>query len=75
LPTTGHDTAPRFERLVAVVCSGDVGVGYCIQGSRLARHGGIGIVSSTYVRPPARWLRFKLIDCLQCRVSMIHDFA
>ena len=30
---------PGFERLVALVCSGDVGAVYCIEASRLARNG------------------------------------
>lgn len=30
---------PGFERLVALVCSGDVGSVYCIEASRLARNG------------------------------------
>jgi len=30
---------PGFERLVAMVCSGDVGAVYCIEASRLARNG------------------------------------
>jgi DNA invertase Pin-like site-specific DNA recombinase len=30
---------PGFERLVAMVCSGDIGAVYCIEASRLARNG------------------------------------
>lgn len=30
---------PGFERLVTMVCSGDVGAVYCIEASRLARNG------------------------------------
>ena len=30
---------PGFERLVAMVCSGDVGAVFCIEASRLARNG------------------------------------
>jgi DNA invertase Pin-like site-specific DNA recombinase len=30
---------PGFERLVALVCSGDIGAVYCIEASRLARNG------------------------------------
>ncbi|WP_244412481.1 recombinase family protein [Sinorhizobium sp. CCBAU 05631] len=30
---------PGFERLVAQVCSGNVGAVYCIEASRLARNG------------------------------------
>ncbi len=30
---------PGFQRLVAEVCSGDIGAGFCIEASRLARNG------------------------------------
>lgn len=30
---------PRFQRLVAEVCAGDVGAVFCIEASRLARNG------------------------------------
>jgi Resolvase, N terminal domain len=30
---------PGFERLVAMVCTGDIGAVYCIEASRLARNG------------------------------------
>jgi len=35
----GQVERPGFERLVALVCSGDVGAVYCIEASRLARNG------------------------------------
>jgi DNA invertase Pin-like site-specific DNA recombinase len=36
---SGATERPGFERLVAMVCSGDVGAVYCIEASRLARNG------------------------------------
>jgi DNA invertase Pin-like site-specific DNA recombinase len=36
---SGSMQRPGFERLVALVCSGDVGAVYCIEASRLARNG------------------------------------
>ena len=36
---SGSVERPGFERLVAKVCSGDVGAVYCIEASRLARNG------------------------------------
>lgn len=36
---SGAIQRPGFERLVAMVCSGDVGAVYCIEASRLARNG------------------------------------
>src|SRR6478672_6289380 len=36
---SGTVQRPGFERLVALVCSGDVGAVYCIEASRLARNG------------------------------------
>ncbi len=36
---SGAMERPGFERLVAMVCSGDVGAVYCIEASRLARNG------------------------------------
>jgi DNA invertase Pin-like site-specific DNA recombinase len=36
---SGGMQRPGFERLVAMVCSGDVGAVYCIEASRLARNG------------------------------------
>lgn len=36
---SGRMQRPGFERLVALVCSGDVGAIYCIEASRLARNG------------------------------------
>lgn len=36
---SGSAQRPGFERLVAMVCSGDVGAVYCIEASRLARNG------------------------------------
>ena len=36
---SGTVARPGFERLVALVCSGDVGAVYCIEASRLARNG------------------------------------
>jgi len=36
---SGSVERPGFERLVALVCSGDVGAVYCIEASRLARNG------------------------------------
>ena len=36
---SGSAERPGFERLVAMVCSGDVGAVYCIEASRLARNG------------------------------------
>ena len=36
---SGTVERPGFERLVAMVCSGDVGAVYCIEASRLARNG------------------------------------
>lgn len=36
---SGMMQRPGFERLVAMVCSGDVGAVYCIEASRLARNG------------------------------------
>jgi DNA invertase Pin-like site-specific DNA recombinase len=36
---SGTVQRPGFERLVAMVCSGDVGAVYCIEASRLARNG------------------------------------
>lgn len=36
---SGSMERPGFERLVAMVCSGDVGAVYCIEASRLARNG------------------------------------
>lgn len=36
---SGRTERPGFERLVALVCSGDVGAVYCIEASRLARNG------------------------------------
>ena len=36
---SGRIERPGFERLVALVCSGDVGAVYCIEASRLARNG------------------------------------
>ena len=36
---SGTMERPGFERLVAMVCSGDVGAVYCIEASRLARNG------------------------------------
>src|ERR1700759_4704407 len=36
---SGSMERPGFERLVALVCSGDVGAVYCIEASRLARNG------------------------------------
>ena len=36
---SGSMPRPGFERLVAMVCSGDIGAVYCIEASRLARNG------------------------------------
>ena len=36
---SGRSERPGFERLVALVCSGEVGAVYCIEASRLARNG------------------------------------
>lgn len=36
---SGSVRRPGFERLVAMVCSGDVGAVYCVEASRLARNG------------------------------------
>src|SRR3974377_410771 len=36
---SGSVERPGFERLVALVCSGDIGAVYCIEASRLARNG------------------------------------
>ena len=36
---SGAMQRPGFERLVAMVCSGDIGAVYCIEASRLARNG------------------------------------
>jgi DNA invertase Pin-like site-specific DNA recombinase len=36
---SGTVERPGFERLVALVCSGDIGAVYCIEASRLARNG------------------------------------
>ncbi|PNP95809.1 recombinase family protein [Sphingobium sp. SA916] len=36
---SGSMERPGFEKLVAMVCSGDVGAVYCIEASRLARNG------------------------------------
>src|SRR5258708_31960947 len=36
---SGSMHRPGFERLVAMVCSGDVGAVYCIEASRLPRNG------------------------------------
>ena len=36
---SGKEARPGFERLVAEVCSGDVGAVFCIEASRLARNG------------------------------------
>src|SRR5262245_62822861 len=36
---SGTMQRPGFERLVALVCSGDVGAVFCIEASRLARNG------------------------------------
>ena len=36
---SGGMQRPGFERLVAMVCSGDIGAVYCIEASRLARNG------------------------------------
>jgi hypothetical protein len=36
---SGSTQRPGFERLVAMVCSGDVGAVYCSEASRLARNG------------------------------------
>lgn len=36
---SGSVARPGFERLVAMVCSGEVGAIYCIEASRLARNG------------------------------------
>jgi DNA invertase Pin-like site-specific DNA recombinase len=36
---SGSVERPGFQRLVAQVCSGDVGAVYCIEASRLARNG------------------------------------
>jgi DNA invertase Pin-like site-specific DNA recombinase len=36
---SGSIARPGFERLVALVCSGDIGAVYCIEASRLARNG------------------------------------
>jgi DNA invertase Pin-like site-specific DNA recombinase len=36
---SGTTERPGFERLVAMVCSGEVGAVYCIEASRLARNG------------------------------------
>ena len=36
---SGSTHRPGFERLVAMVCSGNVGAVYCIEASRLARNG------------------------------------
>ena len=36
---SGSMERPGFERLVAMVCSGDIGAVYCIEASRLARNG------------------------------------
>jgi DNA invertase Pin-like site-specific DNA recombinase len=36
---SGSMQRPEFERLVAMVCSGEVGAIYCIEASRLARNG------------------------------------
>jgi DNA invertase Pin-like site-specific DNA recombinase len=36
---SGRTERPGFERMVALVCSGDVGAVYCIEASRLARNG------------------------------------
>jgi DNA invertase Pin-like site-specific DNA recombinase len=41
---SGNNERPGFERLVAMVCSGDIGAVYCIEASRLARMGAIGII-------------------------------
>jgi DNA invertase Pin-like site-specific DNA recombinase len=36
---SGSMERPGFEKLVAMVCTGDVGAVYCIEASRLARNG------------------------------------
>jgi DNA invertase Pin-like site-specific DNA recombinase len=36
---SGTVERPGFERLVAMVCSGDIGAVYCLEASRLARNG------------------------------------
>jgi DNA invertase Pin-like site-specific DNA recombinase len=36
---SGSMARPGFERLVAMVCAGDIGAVYCIEASRLARNG------------------------------------
>src|SRR6476469_5661536 len=36
---SGNTERPGCERLVAMVCSGDIGAVYCIEASRLARNG------------------------------------
>jgi DNA invertase Pin-like site-specific DNA recombinase len=36
---SGTVERPGFDRLVAMVCSGDIGAVYCIEASRLARNG------------------------------------
>src|SRR5277367_3551185 len=36
---SGSVARPGFERLVALVCSGNIGAVYCIEASRLARNG------------------------------------
>ncbi|WP_247338364.1 recombinase family protein [Bradyrhizobium sp. CW4] len=45
----GSVQRPGFERLVAMVCSGDLGAVYCIEASRLARNGRLA--------PPDRLVR------------------
>jgi hypothetical protein len=57
---SGSMQRPGFERLVAMVCSGDVGAVYCIEASRLCAPGGIGIILSTCARLPAHWLSIRM---------------
>ena len=52
---SGSSRRPGFERLVAMVCSGNVGAVYCIEASRLARNGRDWHHLIDLSRLPARW--------------------
>jgi len=52
---SGSAHRPGFERLVAMVCSGNVVAVYCIEASVWRATGATGITSLTCVRSPARW--------------------
>ena len=51
---SGSTHRPGFERLVAMVCSGNVGAVYCIEASRLARKRGRLASSDRLVRARGR---------------------